>query len=342
MKIRDFRSDTVTQPTKRMRQAMMEAEVGDDVLREDPSVKALEEYGAGIFKREAAMFVLSGTMANQIAVMTLANRGEEIILSENSHMYNLEVGGLAALSQVQVHPLQTNQGKYSEEQLINSIRRKGIQSPRTSIIALENTYNLNKGLALPVEYFVRISEIAKAYNVYTYLDGARIFNAAIAKQTTLAAYAACVDSLQVCLSKGLAAPIGSLLIGDEAFICKARWMRQRLGGGMRQAGHMAAAGLVALKEMRERLVEDHANAACLAEQLKQLNSSIIDLNQVETNILKLEFKELAINSNQFAAKLLEKGIKVKVIGENSCRMIMHKDITKEDINYTILQIKKII
>ncbi|MFP4457882.1 MAG: GntG family PLP-dependent aldolase [Clostridia bacterium] len=342
MKTIDFRSDTVTQPTLKMREAMMNAEVGDDILGEDKTVKQLEEYAAKLFKRDSAMFVVSGTMANQIAIMTMTNRGEEVILSKNSHMYNLEVAGLATLSQVQVRPLGTNQGRYDLHELKKSIRARGIQNPKTAVIALENTYNLNEGLALPVDYFREIKALSKENNLYTYLDGARLFNAAVATNSKLSDYSVNVDALQVCLTKGLAAPIGSLLIGDGEFINKARWMRQRIGGGMRQAGHMAAAGYIALSEMRDRIKKDHINAKHLAHNLKNINDCLINLNQVQTNILNINLKNFKLSAIDFSKELLKENIKVKVVGENNCRLVTHKDITKSDIDYTTQTIKNII
>lgn len=342
MKAIDFRSDTVTQPTIKMREAMMNADVGDDMLGEDKTVKLLEEYTANLFEKNSAMFVVSGTMANQIAIMTMTNRGEEVILSENSHMYNLEVAGLATLSQVQARPLETYEGRYDLNELKSAIRTKGIQNPKTSVIALENTYNLNKGLALPVDYFREINAIAKENNLYTYLDGARIFNAAVATDSKLSSYSKHVDSLQICLTKGLAAPIGSLLIGDKEFIKKARRMRQRIGGGMRQAGHMAAAGYIALSEMRDRIIKDHLNANYLAEQISNINERLIDLNQVQTNIINISLENLRLNATEFSKELLEENVKVKIIGKNNIRMVTHKDITKADIDNTVKKIAKII
>lgn len=342
MKQIDFRSDTVTQPTIKMRKAMMNADVGDDILGEDKTVKLLEEYTADLFKKDSAMFVVSGTMANQIAIMTMTNRGEEVILSENSHIYNLEVAGLATLSQVQARPLKTHQGRYDLDELNKAIRTKGIQNPKTSVIALENTYNLNKGLALPVDYFREINTIANENNLYTYLDGARIFNAAVATESKLSDYSKYVDALQVCLTKGLAAPIGSLLIGDKDFIEKARWIRQRIGGGMRQAGHMAAAGYIGLTEMRERIYKDHLNAIYLAEKLENINEKLIDLNQVQTNILNISLKDLKLNAKEFSERLLKENIKVKIIGQNNVRMVTHKDVTKKDIDNTVSKIAEIV
>jgi threonine aldolase len=338
----DFRSDTVTQPTKTMRLAMMNAKVGDNILGEDPTVIELEEYSANLFNKEAALFVLSGTMANQIAVMTLTNRGEEIILSKNSHLYNLEVAALATLSQVQAHPLETKDGKFDLNDLESAIRKEGIQNPKTSLIAIENTYDLNRGLVLDKAYFDSVKNIATRHNIPLYLDGARIFNASTALNIELDTLTENIDALQFCLTKGLAAPIGSILVGSKTFIEKAKWIRQRLGGGMRQAGHMAGAGLVALKEMRSRLVIDHDNANSLANKLYQINSSLVDLSQVQSNIVKVNLMDTKLNAIEFANKLLENNIKVKVIGDYNCRMITHLDISKDNIEFTTKVIKEIL
>src|SRR6056297_2522436 len=324
MKYIDFRSDTVTQPTKAMRLAMMNAEVGDNVLGEDPTVIELEEYSAELFNKEAALFVLSGTMANQIAVMTLTNRGDEIILSKNSHMYNLEVAALATLSQVQAHPIGTNKGKFNLNELESAIRKKGIQNPKTSLIALENTYDLNRGLVLDKLYLDSIKEVGVRHNLPVYLDGARVFNAATALNIELSKLTESIDALQFCLTKGLAAPIGSILVGSKSFIEKAKWIRQRIGGGMRQAGHIAAAGLVAIKDMRKRLTIDHENAIFLTNKLREINPKLVDLNQVQSNIIKVHLNEFSFNALEFSTRLLENSIKVKVIGKNECRMIIHK------------------
>jgi threonine aldolase len=342
MKYIDFRSDTVTQPTKSMRLAMMNANVGDDILGEDPSVQKLEKYCAKLFGKEASLFVLSGTMANQIAVMTLTNRGEEVILSKNSHLFNLEGGALATLSQVQAHTLDTKDGEFDLDDLREAIRAKGIQNPKTGLITLENTYDLNRGLVLNKEYFDKVAQIAKDNNIPLYLDGARIFNAAIALNTNVADLTANIDYLQFCLTKGLAAPIGSILLGSKEFIDNARWIRQRLGGGMRQAGHMAAAALVALHEMQDRMIEDHDNAKYLAKCLLNIDESLVDINQVQTNIVKVCLQKKAIEAKVFASKLLEVGVKVKVIGRHNFRMITHVDIAKEDIDFAISQISKIL
>jgi threonine aldolase len=339
---KDFRSDTVTQPTDQMREAMMKAEVGDDILGEDPTVKRLEEMGAGLFGKEAALFVISGTMANQVAMMTLTQKGDEVLVGEESHIYNLEVGGLAAVSGVQARPLKSKAGRFSLDDVELAIRPVGIQSPITRCICVENTYNLNRGIPLPAEYFAELARVVKPRGVQIYLDGARVFNASVALNTPLDRLCASADAMQVCLSKGLAAPVGSLLLGTAAFIDRARWVRQRLGGGMRQAGHMAAAGVVALETMMDRLSEDHANAKRLAEGLAAINPGLVDVKGTETNVVLIDFAPVGKDSQYVVGELLKRGIKIKPIGKTACRMITHYGLTARDIDEAVGAIRDIV
>ncbi|MDU4962172.1 MAG: GntG family PLP-dependent aldolase [Sporomusaceae bacterium] len=331
----DYRSDTVTLATPAMRQAMMQAEVGDDILGEDPTVKRLEAAGAALFGKEAALFVVSGTMANQIAVMALTERGHEVLVGEDSHIYNLEVGGLAALSGVQARPLRATEGRFDPRVLKAAVRPSGLQTAVTKLLCLENTYDLNRGIPLPADYIAQVSDLAHAAGLMVYLDGARIFNAAAALAADVRSLCQPVDAMQVCLSKGLAAPVGSLLLGSGAFIAKARWLRQRLGGGMRQAGHMAAACLVALETMRDRLGEDHDNARLLAEGLAAIDERLVDLSLPMTNVVQVELGPLGFDSGHAARLLLERGIKVKPISPTACRMITHWGISSSDVEATL-------
>ncbi|KYZ77817.1 threonine aldolase [Anaerosporomusa subterranea] len=334
-KILDYRSDTVTQATPAMRQAMMQAEVGDDILGEDPTVKRLESVGAAMFGKQAGLFVISGTMANQVAVMALTQRGDEVLVGEESHIYNLEVGGLAALSGVQARTLRATEGRFDVRSVKAAIRPSGIQTAVTRLLCLENTYDLNRGIPLPPEYMEQMCELAHEAGLTVYLDGARVFNAAAVLGVDSRTLCAPVDAMQVCLSKGLAAPVGSLLLGSTEFITKARWIRQRLGGGMRQAGHMAAAGLVAMETMTERLVEDHENARMLAEGLAAIDERLVDLTIPMTNVVQIEFGPLGLCSEEVVSRLLNRGVKVKPIGPTACRMITHWGISKQDIEETL-------
>lgn len=339
---KDFRSDTVTQPTPQMRQAMLEAEVGDDILGEDPSVQKLEELSAAMFGKEAALFAVSGTMANQIAIMALTQLGDEIILGQETHIYNLEAGALAALSCVQARPIPSCQGIFAPQDVKRAIRPRGVQAPISRVLCLENTYDLNRGYPLTPDYQAEMAELAHNSNMTIYLDGARIFNAAAALNVELSALARDVDALQFCLSKGLAAPFGSMLLGTREFIEKARWIKQRIGGGMRQAGHMAAAGIVALTTMQERLAEDHSNAQRLATGLAAIDERLVDVNTVKTNVVQIDFAPIGKTAAAVTEALLQQQIKIKPISESACRMITHWGITEADVDYALAAIKKIV
>ena len=342
MRYRDFRSDTVTQPTAAMRQAMFDAVVGDDILGEDPTVQELERLSAELMGKEAALFVISGSMANQIAIMTLTERGDEVIVGQDSHIYNLEAGGLAALSQVQVKALPGYRGEFRLEDIEQAVRKPGLQFPLSRVLCLENTHDLNRGMVLTPAYTRATAELAHRHGMKVYLDGARIFHAAEALGVDLKELVEPVDAMMFCLSKGLAAPVGAMLLGTREFIDKARWIRQRMGGGMRQAGHMAAAGIVALRDMRERLGEDHKRARRLAEGLAGIDPSLVDLTIVDSHTVRIELSELGLKAEALAAKLLEYKIKVKAIGEYRCRMICHIDTDDGDVDYALEAIRAIV
>lgn len=339
---KDFRSDTVTQATPAMRKAMLEAVVGDDILGEDPTVKQLEEVSAAMFGKEAAVLMVSGTMANQTAIMALTQLGDEIIVGEETHIYNLEVGALAALASVQARPIPSYSGCFDSKIVKKFIRSRGVQSPVSRVLCLENTYDLNRGYPLSPAYQAEMAHLAHENGMSVYLDGARIFNAAEALQVDVKQLAKDIDALQFCLTKGLAAPFGSLLLGTKEFVEKARWIKQRLGGGMRQAGHMAAAGIVALKTMRGRLQEDHANALRLAKGLAGINDGLVDIEQVKTNIVQIEFESVGKDAAFITEALLKQQIKVKPISPTACRMITHWGITEQDVDFAIEAIRKIV
>lgn len=334
-KVIDVRSDTVTQPTAKMRKAMSEAIVGDSIMGEDPTVNQLEAMGAQIFGKEAGLFVTSGTMANQIAVMVFCRRGDEIILGSDTHMLNLEVGGLSALSGVQPRVINVPRGYYDPQVVEKSIQPPGIQLAETSLICIENTYDLNKGFIVQPENMREIATIGEKYAIPIYMDGARIFNSAAACDSDVKIFAQHVDALQVCLTKGLAAPFGSLLIGSKTFIDRARLMKQRLGGGMRQAGIMAAAAIVALKEMRERLSEDHKHAKLLAQGLLQIDSRLLNIEDVETNVLTIDVAHLGVHrqvdGDAFLQAMSQQQVKIKKIGDTTFRMITHYHITEVEV-----------
>ncbi len=326
----DLRSDTVTTPTQRMRDAMHTAPVGDDVLGEDPTVIRLEEMAAEMFDKEAALFVGSGTMANQIAVLVHCARGDQVVVHDRSHIYNLELGGIASTAGVQTRAIPAPGGIFNLSTLEQEIHKADIQRSPTTLICLENTFDLNRGLIVSPEHTAEVGALARRMNIHTHLDGARVLNAAVASKRPVRDFCEAVDSVCLCLSKALACPVGSMLMGEKAFIDEARRMRQRLGGGWRQAGILAAAGIVAFEEMIDRLEEDHQNAQVLAKGLKDLGLGI-DMAQVQTNVIHVDLSPLNKSAEWFCKSLGEKGIKAKNIGQQEVRMITHKDIDLEDI-----------
>lgn len=333
-KVIDLRSDTVTMPTERMRDAMRNAAVGDDVLGEDPTVQQLETMAANLFGKEAGLFVVSGTMANQVAVMTLCSRGDQIVVHDRSHIYNLEVGGLAGSCGVQARAIPAPNGQFDLGRLEEEIHHPELQKAPTTLICLENTFDLNRGLVVTPEHVKEVAKVAKRHGIKTFLDGARIFNAAVALDLPVSLLCANVDVVATCLSKGLGCPVGSLLMGKSEFISEARRMRQRLGGGWRQAGFLAAAGIVALEEMIERLKEDHINARHLAEGLVELGLDV-DLGQVQTNIVHVGLEPIAMDSSTFCNDLSKLGVKAKPIGPRAVRMMTHKDVLSSDIDVVL-------
>ncbi len=341
MRIVDLRSDTVTTPTEEMRNAMAKAVVGDDVLGEDPTVRMLEEKAAGLLGKESALFTNSGTMSNQIAVMCFCRPGDEVIVPDSSHIYNLEVGGLAALGGVQVRPLVTADGIYPEDALLSAFRQPSIQTSPTGLVCFENSADLNLGLAVDGQRFDRLAAICKSRSIPVYLDGARLFNTAVALKVNASNLARSADAVAVCLTKGLSAPIGSVLAGSREFIAQARRIRQRIGGGWRQAGIIAAAGIVALDSMVARLSEDHALASTLAEGLIALGLRVRPY-PVQTNILQVDLTDLAINSQQFADRLRKKGVLVKPITSGAVRMVTHKDVHKGDIQLVLQAVQEVL
>nr|HDM58891.1 aminotransferase class I/II-fold pyridoxal phosphate-dependent enzyme [Bacillota bacterium] len=284
--ISDFRSDTVTKPTPKMRQAMASAVVGDDVLGDDPTVQALEAKAAEMLGLEAALFVPSGTMGNEIAVNVWTNPGDEIILESRSHIYLYEAGGPARISGVQVCPIETTDGAMPIEAVRASIRDSSDpHCPTTSLICVENTHNMHGGRVLPIDYLRSLRELSLKQQIPIHLDGARLFNAVHASGISAREYAALADSVMFCLSKGLGAPIGSMLVGSAEFIERARRVRKVLGGGMRQVGVIAAPGIIALEEMVDRLHIDNENAKRLAQGIAGLPGVVLNPNTVDTNIV---------------------------------------------------------
>lgn len=328
----DLRSDTVTKPTLEMREAMFRADVGDDVYGEDPTLIKLEKMAAERIGKEAALFVPSGTMGNQLAILTHCQRGDEILLEADSHIFYYEVGGPAVLSGVQTRPIKGQKGFIAPDDIRQAIRDENIHTPRTGLLCLENTHNRAGGAVLTVEQMQQMVNVAHQNKIPVHLDGARIFNAATALGVDVKMLTKDVDSVMFCLSKGLSAPVGSLLAGNKAFIDKARKNRKLLGGGMRQAGILAAAGIVALETMVDRLVEDHRNARYLAEILAQLPGIAIDPSQVLTNILIFSVKDLKISADEFEERLAAEGILCGSFGPTNIRFVTHKDVNAAQID----------
>ena len=338
----DLRSDTVTKPTQEMREAMYKAEVGDDIMGEDITVKALEALSAEMLGKEDALFVTSGTMANQIAVMAFTNRGEEVIVGDTSHILNLEVGALAALSQVQPRIIEVHEGIYNIEKMKGLIQKEGIQNARTSLVCIENTNNLNAGLVVPQENIDAVCRLAKSHHLPVHMDGARIFNAAIASKTSVREIVKNVDSVMFALTKGLSAPFGAILSGDKDFIAKARWLKQRMGGGYRQAGFLAAPGIVALNTMLPQLEVDHKNAVFLGQGLSKIEKLKVDPSRIHTNIVTGSIEDLPMSIDAFLNQLLEKGVKAKKISDTSFRMVTHYGVEEADLIQVINHVEDII
>jgi len=327
----DLRSDTVTKPTQEMREAMLSAPVGDDVYGEDPTINRLEQLSANLLGKEAALFLTSGTQANQVAVLSQTQPGEEIILEKDSHLFYYETGGLASLAGVQARTLEGINGQMQMDDIQEAIRGKDIHYPNTSLIALENTHARSGGRILPTSYMKEVYNLANNQGISVHLDGARIFNAAIGLGVPPKEIAQYADTVQFCLSKGLSAPMGSILAGKKEVIAKARKWRKTLGGGTRQAGVVGAAGIIALEKMIDRLVFDHENAKELARQLESLPGLNIDSAEIESNIVILSVKELGIDSVKFVQLLKERGVLANALEKYKVRFVTHREIGEDDI-----------
>ncbi len=340
----DLRSDTVTKPTKEMRRAMAEAEVGDDVYGEDPTVNLLQEKAAGIFGKEAALFVPTGSMGNQIAVRLHTKQGDEVIIEERGHIFNYEMGTPAVVSGVMIRPVRAANDNgmltWAEIEPHLHINQPYYACP-TALICLENTHNFGGGSVMSAAQTDEICASAHKLNLPVHLDGARIFNSAVAQDETVANLSKSVDSVQFCLSKGLGAPVGSMLLGTEDFIAEARIWRKRFGGGMRQAGVLAAAGLIALEESPKILHIDHENAKRLAEGVANIKGISIDAERVQTNIVIFDVSNTGKTSAEICDELKKENIFAIPFGK-SIRMVTHCDVSREDIEKTLIILGKII
>ncbi|MGE0085851.1 MAG: low-specificity L-threonine aldolase [Desulfococcaceae bacterium] len=339
----DLRSDTLTRPTADMRAAMAEAEVGDDVFGEDPTVNRLEEMAAERMGKEAALFVSSGTMGNLVAQLTHCGRGDESILGDQSHVFYYEQGGSAALGGI--HPRTVPNlpdGTLDLKAVEEAIRPDNIHFPRTRLIILENTHNRCCGAPLDAAYMKSVGKLALKYGLKIHVDGARIFNAAVALKTDVCDLAADADSVSFCLSKGLAAPVGSMLCGNRDFIKQARRNRKILGGGMRQSGILAAAGIVALTEMPRRLAEDHDNARKLALGLSEIRGISPDPGTVRSNIVYFDLTREDMSAQDLADHLKQYGVQVLPLGPGKrLRAVTHYHITSQDIDYVLKIFQKV-
>lgn len=335
MEFIDLRSDTVTKPTDEMRKAMAEAEVGDDVYGDDPTVNKLEKMAAEILGKEDAVFVPTGTFANQLALFTHCERGNEVILGDDVHIVQHEAGAASVIAGVQLRTIETDKGALPPEKVEEKIRKiEDIHYPKTGLICLENAHS--NGRVIPLENFKKIKEIANKYEIPIHLDGARIFNASVALNVDPKEIAKYADSVSFCLSKGLCAPVGSLLVGSREFIEKARKKRKIMGGGMRQVGILAAAGIIALEKMRFRLHEDHENAKYLAKNLVELGFVEI-VEEVQINMVFFKIKKEFDESN-FVNFLLKNGIKINPSDDNVFRFVTHYWVKKEHIDYVVKKI----
>ena len=343
MKTIDLRSDTTTLPTDEMRQAIAGSELGDDVFQDDPTVNKLEDLAAQRMGKEAALLVPSGTMANLISILTHCGRGAEVILGNKAHSYKYEKGGISAYGSVHSTQIPNqDDGTMQLEDIRDAIRGIDDHFPVTKLICLENTHNVCGGAPLSVAYTKEVADLARAHNIKMHIDGARIFNAAVAEGVEAQELVEDADSISFCMSKGLAAPVGSVICGRKDFINRARGIRKGLGGGMRQAGIIAAAGIVALETMVDRLQEDHTNARILADGIASLPGVILDPESIKTNIIYFDLDDDAIESADFLTVLAAKGIQFFDTAPRRFRMVTHNDISTEDVLYTIESFKSIL
>jgi threonine aldolase len=337
----DFRSDTVTLPTEEMLEAIRHAELGDDVYREDLTVNRLEKLAAERMGKEAALLVSSGTQANLISLMSNAKRGSLVILEAESHIYWYEVGGISMIAGLLPWLITSPLGALNPQDVEAALQPKDIHFAEPAVICIENTHNRHGGTIITPDQIKALNEVAHSHDLKLYMDGARIFNAAVGLKIDVKEFTKHVDNLMFCLSKSLCCPVGSVLVGTFEFIEKARKLRKVLGGGMRQAGIIAAPGIVALEKMIDRLEEDHKNARCLAEGINEIGEIQIDLNRVQTNIICFEVGSLELSAELFVSKLKEDSILALALDNKKVRMVTHKGIEEEHVKKAITAIEKI-
>ncbi|WP_394174218.1 low-specificity L-threonine aldolase [Guptibacillus hwajinpoensis] len=337
----DLRSDTVTKPSEKMRKAMYEAEVGDDVYGEDPTVNKLEESAANILGKEDALFVTSGTQGNQIAGLVHCKPGQEVIMEAQAHIFLYEAAALSAFAGVQIKTLDGDNGAMNPGDVEAAIRGDDIHQPETGLICIENTHNKAGGAVIPLENMQKIYQLSRDHAIPIHLDGARLFNASVASHTPVKEIAKYTDSVQFCLSKGLGAPVGSIIAGSSDFISQARKWRKRLGGGLRQVGVLAAPGIIALEENIQHLEQDHENAMQLAEGLQNIEGLVVK-NKVETNIVLVDITNSNRTTENFINLLKEHNILTGAFGPNIIRFVTNNGFTRNDVNNVLLAAQKIV
>ncbi|MGA2239823.1 MAG: low-specificity L-threonine aldolase [Candidatus Bathyarchaeia archaeon] len=335
MRVVDLRSDTVTLPTEEMLEAIRTAELGDDVYGEDPTVNRLEELAAKKMGKEAALLTTSGTQANLTSVMSQTERGDEVILEAHAHMYSHEVGAFSVIGGLVPRLVTGHMGVMTPPDIEAVLRQPNIHFPPTRLICIENTHNYAGGTVWSPSQIKTLCEFAKTRRLNVHMDGARIFNAAVAQNIDVRELTRYVDTLMFCLSKGLSAPVGSLVVGSRSLVDRARRYRKMLGGGMRQAGIIAAPGIVAIEKMVDRLKDDHENAKLLARGLSKIDGISLDLDHIQTNIVRYDVSGLGIAAIEWAARLRDLGVKAGAQEAGSVRMVTHRGIEKEDIEYTL-------
>ncbi len=342
MKIIDLRSDTVTLPTPEMMEAISQAELGDDVTRDDPTVNRLQELAAKMFGTEAALLATSGTQGNLVAVMSHCRPGDEIIMESEAHLYFYEVGGISAVAGAIPRLIKGDHGTFTGQQVRETARGNDLHFPPSTLLEIENTHNRAGGTCWTPAQVAEVAEAAHELGMKVHIDGARIFNAAIALDVKVSDYARHVDSIQFCLSKGLCCPVGSLVVGTADFIETARKNRKMLGGGMRQAGVIAAPGIVALNKMVSRLKEDHDNARKMAKALSALDMLKIDLSTVQTNIVVMDIAETGLEPEDFQARARQKGLAISAFGPHLIRLVTHHGITAADVDKAVSVVEDIV
>ncbi len=338
----DLRSDTITRPTPAMREAMAHAEVGDDVFGDDPTVNALQDIAAARFGKAAGLFVASGTMGNLVSLLAQCGRGDEVIVGDQAHTYYYEQGGMAALGGIQPRVVKNQpDGTLDLAEVEAAIRGDDVHFPRTRLITIENTHNRMGGVPLTVDYMHALGDLARGHGLRVHVDGARIFNAAVVLHVDVKELAADADSLTFCLSKGLAAPVGSVVVGSRAFIDEARRARKVVGGGMRQAGVIAAAGIVALEQMVERLADDHANAAALEAGMAGIQGLRVVRAPCRTNMLYFDVTRPDMDALALCARLAERGIRMLDTGPRRVRAVLNYHVSRADIDETVAALREV-